>query len=125
MTRPRALVTGSGRLDNIDAGIARRLAVDGWDLALNYWPPTSANGEVDQLAMELRTQGANVALLPGDLFDASVPDRLVADAVAAIGPLAGLVLSHAESRDSAILDTTVESFDRHMAINARAGWQLI
>ena len=39
--------------------------------------------------------------------------------------LAGMVLSHAESRDSAILDTTVESFDRHMAVNARASWQLI
>lgn len=36
-----------------------------------------------------------------------------------------MVLSHAESRDSAILDTTVESFDRHMIVNARASWQLI
>ena len=43
----------------------------------------------------------------------------------ALGPLRGLVLSHAESRDSSILDTTVESFDRHMAVNARASWQLI
>ena len=35
------------------------------------------------------------------------------------------MLSHAESVDSEILDTTVESFDRHMIINARASWQLI
>ncbi|MFL5679265.1 MAG: SDR family oxidoreductase [Chloroflexota bacterium] len=125
MTRSAALVTGSGRMDNIAAGIARRLADDRWDLALNYWSPTTGDGEAEQLAADLRRSGAHVALLPGDLSDPSEPDRLVADAVAAIGPLTGLVLSHAESRVSAILDTTVESFDRHMAINARAAWQLI
>ena len=65
-------------------------------------------------------RGATVVLLPGDLTDAAYPDRLVADAVATLGTLRGLVLSHAESRDSEILDTTVESFDRHMIVNARA-----
>jgi hypothetical protein len=30
-------------------------------------------------------------------------------------------MSHAESVDSGILDTTVESFDRHYAVNVRSG----
>jgi len=34
-------------------------------------------------------------------------------------------MAHAESVDSAILDTTVASFDRHVAVNARASWLLI
>jgi 3-oxoacyl-[acyl-carrier protein] reductase len=34
-------------------------------------------------------------------------------------------MSHAESVESAILDTTVESFDRHYAVNVRASWLLI
>lgn len=34
-------------------------------------------------------------------------------------------MSHAESVDSGLLDTTVESFDRHFAVNARATWLLI
>jgi len=29
-------------------------------------------------------------------------------------------MSHAESVDSGVLDTTVESFDRHYAVNVRA-----
>ncbi len=36
-----------------------------------------------------------------------------------------MVLCHAESVDSDILSTTVESFDRHFAVNARANWLLI
>jgi 3-oxoacyl-[acyl-carrier protein] reductase len=130
--RPAALITGAGTLIGIAAGIAARLAEDGWDLALSWWqPPAAGNsgGATDdqpgRLAQDLRDRGATVVLLPGDLADPTMPDRLVAAAAAALGPLKGLVLSHAESRDSSILDTTVESFDRHMAVNARANWQLV
>jgi len=127
--RPAALITGAGRLDSIGAGIVQRLAADGWNLALSFWrpldaPPTEA-GDPERLAALARERGATVVLLPGDLTDPEEPDRLVAAAREAVGPLRGLVLSHAESIDSGILDTTVESFDRHMIVNARASWQLI
>jgi 3-oxoacyl-[acyl-carrier protein] reductase len=130
--RPAALITGAGRLNGIAAGIAARLADDGWDLGLSYWRPydadqawASSDDEPERLAEDLRKRGATVELLPTDLTDPAVPDRLVEAAVAAFGPLRGMVLSHAESRDSSILDTTVESFDRHMVVNARASWQLV
>jgi len=35
------------------------------------------------------------------------------------------VMSHCESADSSILTTTVESWDRHFQVNARAAWLLI
>jgi 3-oxoacyl-[acyl-carrier protein] reductase len=130
-TRPAALITGAGRLNSIGAGICRRLA-DEWDLALSFWRPydlevelAPVDDEAELIAADARSRGARVVLLPGDFTDAAEPDRLVAAAVGALGPLRGLVLSHAESRDSGILDTTVESFDRHMIVNARASWQLI
>jgi 3-oxoacyl-[acyl-carrier protein] reductase len=127
-----ALITGAGRLAGIAAGIGARLADDGWDLALSYFRPYDAQqpwasdeDEPERLAEDLRSRGAKVALLPGDLADPAEPGRAVEAACAAFGPMRGLVLSHAESRDSSILDTTVESFDRHMAVNARASWQLV
>ncbi len=130
--RPAALITGAGRSVGIATGIASRLADDGWDLALSYWRPydadqawTSSDDEPERLAEDLRGRGSTVVLLPGDLADPDEPARLVEAATAVLGALRGLVLSHAESRDSSILDTTVDSFDRHMAVNARASWQLI
>jgi 3-oxoacyl-[acyl-carrier protein] reductase len=130
--RPAALVTGVGRRAGIGAGIAARLAADGWDLALSCWRPYDASqpwaSELDEpeaIACELRAAGARVVLLEADLADPSVPDWLVDEAQASLGPLGGLVLSHAESRDASILGTTVASFDRHMAVNARASWQLV
>jgi 3-oxoacyl-[acyl-carrier protein] reductase len=130
--RPAALITGAGRLTGIAAGLAVRLADDGWDLALSFWRPYDADqpwrsddDEPERLADDLRARGAMVVTLPADLVDPAVPGQLIESAAAALGPLRGLVLSHAESRDSAILDTTVESFDRHMIVNARASWQLI
>ena len=127
--RPAALITGAGRLDSIGAGIVQRLARDGWNLALSYWQspdaPPDESGDPERLAALAREAGATVVQLPGDLTDPAEPDRLIIAAVDALGPLRGLVLSHAESRDSGILDTTVESFDRHMVVNARASWQLI
>ena len=125
-----ALLTGVGRRRGIAAAIARGLAADGYDLALNYHDPYDRRvlGEatdVDQLAAELRAQGRRVELLPGDLEDPAVAPQLVASARQALGPLGVLVTCHCESVDSSILDTTVESFDRHYAVNVRATWLLL
>jgi 3-oxoacyl-[acyl-carrier protein] reductase len=50
----------------------------------------------------------------------------VFDAVeAALGSVTALVMCHCESVDSGIDDTSIESFDRHVAVNARATWLLI
>jgi 3-oxoacyl-[acyl-carrier protein] reductase len=44
---------------------------------------------------------------------------------ATLGSVSALILAHCQSADSGILDTTVESFDLHFAVNARATWLLI
>lgn len=129
---PTALLTGVGRRRGIAAGIAAGLAQDGWDLALSYWQPydqrLGLEGSLDDpesLADELRGGGHRVALVPGDLEDPEVPAQVVARAAEELGPLDALVMSHTESVDSGILDSTVESFDRHYAVNIRATWLLL
>ncbi|WP_270408634.1 SDR family oxidoreductase [Brachybacterium paraconglomeratum] len=125
-----ALLTGVGRRRGIGAAIARGLAEDGYDLALSFHGEydrrvLGEDADVELLAEELRGLGRRVVLLPGDLADPAVPARLVDAAREALGRLGALVMSHCESVDSSILDTTVESFDRHYAVNVRASWLLL
>ena len=127
-----ALVTGVGRRRSIGAELALGLAADGWDLALGHWQPYDERlgyerGADDPAAVaeECRALGSRVELLPGDLADPATPDALVAAATERLGPVTGLVMSHCESVDSGILTTSLESWDRHYAVNARATWLLI
>ena len=101
---PLVLVTGAARANSIAAGIVRRLRADGWTVV------TSDLHDADH---------------PADLSPADGPERLIAEVAEAHGPISALVLSHAHDVESGVLDTTAESFDRHVAVNARASLLLI
>ena len=132
MSTPVVLISGVGRRVGIGAGIARKLATEGWDLALTYWQPYDSRmpwgeqpDDVTMIENELVALGARVQCIPGDLEKPDTASAIFKTANKALGPVTALVMAHCESVDSGILNTTVESFDRHFAVNARATWQLI
>jgi 3-oxoacyl-[acyl-carrier protein] reductase len=99
-----ALITGAARANSIGSSIASRLATDGWDVA------TSDLADVAYPCDLSTTDG------PQSLVDAVRHER---------GPITALVLSHAHDEATGILDTTAQSFDQHIAVNARASLLLI
>ncbi|MFD3975457.1 SDR family oxidoreductase [Streptomyces cyaneofuscatus] len=130
--RPIALITGVGRSIGIGAGIARQLAASGWDIAFTYWTPYdrrmewgAEDGAAVSIARELAEAGARTAAIEADLTGPDAAIRIFDEAEQRLGPVTALILSHAESVDSGLLDTTVAAFDRHFAVNARASWLLI
>jgi 3-oxoacyl-[acyl-carrier protein] reductase len=130
--RPVALVTGVGRTAGIGAGIASQLAASGWDIAFTYWTAYDTRmtwgaeaGATDAIQGVLTGHGAAVAAIEADLTDTSAPARIFDEAEQRLGPVTALVICHCESVASGLLDTTIESFDRHFAVNTRATWLLI
>nr|WP_308284108.1 SDR family oxidoreductase [Streptomyces buecherae] len=130
--RPLALVTGVGRTVGIGAGVARQLAASGWDIAFIYWHPYDQrmswgveSGATDAIDRALTAYGARTVAVEADLADPEAAARVFDAAERDLGPVTALVMCHCESVDSGLLDTTVESFDRHFAVNARATWLLI
>jgi len=113
----RALVTGVGRRAGIAGSIADRLRRDGWAVATTGWRGYDAR-------MSWGADDEPLADYEVDFTDPAAPD----DLFCCLGdgePVTAMVLAHAESVDSDLLSTTAESFDRHMAVNARASWLLV
>ena len=101
---PLALITGAARANSIAAAIPPRLAADGWDVV------TSDLENADHVC---------------DLSSPSGPETLIEAVNRDHGTISALVLSHAHDVETGILDTTAESFDTHVAVNARASLLLI
>ncbi len=127
-----ALVTGVGRRDGIGFAVAQRLARDGFDVGFNFWTPYDERmdygtdvGTADELTTRITEIGRRAVSVEADLEIPDSTSSLFDSVETKLGPVSALVLCHCESVDSGILDTTVESFDRHFAVNARATWLLI
>ena len=131
-SRPLALITGASRRVGIAAAIAIHLANDGWDIATTYWLPYDENtpwggdpAGATWLQEQLAACGVKTTAVEADLSLVE-SSALVFDAVEeSVGPVTALVLAHCHGRNSSILDTTVDSFDMHFAVNARASWLLV
>lgn len=101
---PLALVIGSARENSIAAGVVPRLRADGWQVV-------TCDLENADYLFDLSTAAG-----PAALIEAVTRDE---------GPISALVLSHAHDVESGVLDTTAESFDHHIVVNARASLLLI
>lgn len=112
-----ALVTGASR--GIGLGIALALADKGFSIALN----DLANSEtLDDAAGQVAARGVAVAKVPGDVADIAGHDALLEAAERELGELTTLVNNAGVSVLSRgdLLDVTEASYDRCMAVNAKA-----
>ncbi|MBL8838135.1 MAG: SDR family oxidoreductase [Alphaproteobacteria bacterium] len=109
-----ALVTGGAQ--RIGRAIVEMLAAEGHGVAIHF---NRAGDKARALAAEIEGRGGRAVALGHDL---ARPDAgtLVAAAAAALGPLTVLVNNASLFERDDARSVTAESWDRHMAINARA-----
>lgn len=110
-----ALVTGGSR--GIGAEIVRRLAAEGADVGFTY---RTGKDEAEQVAGQVRGHGRRVLSVRADLAEPTAP-TLVVDAMAGeFGGLDILVNNAGITHWGPVAQTSVEDFDRLVAVNARA-----
>jgi glucose 1-dehydrogenase len=115
---PVALVTGANT--GIGFAIAERLLRDGFALAY----ATQSQDERYREPYERLSALGTVHWVAGDLADAAVPQRLVAETVAALGGIDVLVNNAGLSTAKPALELTVEDFDLTFAVDVRAAFLL-
>jgi len=115
LTGRRALILGGTR--GIGAAVARRLAADGASLALTY---LSRTPEAEAFAQELRTAGAAVETVAGDVGDPAALAAAVDRAAAWLGGLDILVAVAGLALNGPLEDQPDDAFDGVFAVNVRA-----
>jgi NAD(P)-dependent dehydrogenase (short-subunit alcohol dehydrogenase family) len=110
-----ALVTGGAV--RLGAYIARRLAADGWNIAIHFH---AHDAEARSLAAELAKAGVKTAIVSGDLGDAGALSSIFSRSNAALGFCSLLVNSASAFEYDEAGTVTAESMDRLYEVNFRA-----
>lgn len=118
------LITGSSVKGSLGATIALRCAKEGakgiilTGLVINQQDP-------EELVDEIKNHGANAIFIPADLKKPQEVTMLVEQAERCFGRIDGLVNAAGITTRGTIEESSVELWDEHMAINARAPFLLM
>jgi NAD(P)-dependent dehydrogenase (short-subunit alcohol dehydrogenase family) len=110
-----ALVTGGAQ--RIGRRIVERLTAEGYAVAIHC---RRSAEEAERMVDRIRQAGGEAAVVQADLAEADAVERLVPEAVRALGPLTLLVNNASEFEPDEIETLTQARWDRHFAVNLRA-----
>jgi len=110
-----ALVTGGAQ--RIGRRIVERLAAQGYAVAIHCRRSTE---EAQAMAERIVATGGRAAVVRGDLADGAAVERLVPEAVRALGSLTLLVNNASEFEPDSIESLSLDRWERHFAVNLRA-----
>jgi 3-oxoacyl-[acyl-carrier protein] reductase len=123
MSRPGdrvALVTGASR--GIGAAVARRLAREGFAVAINTHPDPLMRAAADHVASQIRAEGGTAAVYPADVSDTGDVGRLFTSCEADLGAVGALVLNAAIDRRVTWRDISEAEWDEYMAVNLKGAF---
>lgn len=118
-----ALITGASQ--GIGACIARRLAKDGYNIALNHLPTDNDKANAEAVAAECREFGVEVELFPANVADYAQCESMVKAVKARFTTIDALVNNAGITKDGLMARMTEEQYDAVIAVNQKGTFNMM
>ena len=109
------LITGAGR--RIGRALAEDLGAAGWRVAVHYHQSSS---EADDVVAAIIAKGGKAAAVEADLADPVAVARIIPAVARALGPVGCLINNASIFERDDVATVTLDSWERHLAVNLRA-----
>ena len=118
-----ALITGASQ--GIGECIAKRLAKDGWDIAINHYPSDGDKAKAEAVAEECRTIGVKAEIFAADVSDFSQCADMVKAVKEAFGSIDALVNNAGITKDTLLTLMSEEQYDQVIAVNQKSVFNMM
>ena len=118
-----ALITGASQ--GSGAGIAERLAKDGYNIAINHYPSDGDKANAEKVAETCRSYGVEVALFPANVADYTQCEEMVKAVKKQFGSIDALVNNAGITKDGLLLRMSEEQYDAVIAVNQKSVFNMM
>lgn len=113
-----AIITGASQ--GIGACIAKRLAKDGFNIAVNHYPSENDEAKAKQVAQECRELGVEAECFSADVSKLADCEKMAADVKARFGTIDVLVNNAGITKDGLLVRMSEENYDAVIAVNQKS-----
>ncbi|MCC8068569.1 MAG: 3-oxoacyl-[acyl-carrier-protein] reductase [Ruminococcus sp.] len=118
-----ALITGASQ--GIGACIAKRLAKDGFNIAINHFPSDSDKANAEKVAEECRSFGVEVEIFSANVSIYSDCELMVKSVKDRFGSIDALVNNAGITKDGLLARMKEEDYDRVIAVNQKSVFNMM
>jgi 3-oxoacyl-[acyl-carrier protein] reductase len=118
-----ALITGASQ--GIGACIAKRLASDGFNIAINYFPSDNDKANAEKVAQECRELGVDVEIFPANVASYSDCETMVKAVKEKFGTIDALVNNAGITKDGLTARMKEEDYDAVIAVNQKSVFNMM
>lgn len=118
-----ALITGASQ--GIGACIAKRLAKDGWDIAINHYPSEDSVKKAQAVAEECRKLGVKAEIFAADVSKFEQCADMVKAVKDTFGSIDGLVNNAGITKDTLLTLMSEEQYDAVIAVNQKSVFNMM
>ena len=117
-----ALITGASQ--GIGACIAKRLAKDGFDIAVNYYPSESDKAKAEEVAKECEAMGVKAVCFSADVSKYSDCEEMVKALKEEFGTIDVLVNNAGITKDGLLVRMSEDSYDAVIGVNQKSVYNM-